>query len=260
MTFEEAAIMEPMGVAYDLFMTSDIKLNNDVLVLGCGPIGLMALQMAKTRRCKKIYAAEFSTATARCEMAKKFGADEIIYTDKVKLEDYEFEKGGVDRVLVTAPPKTIGSACNVCNTGGIVSFLGISYNEPTVTFDSNVVHLNKLQIRGSNAIPALYFPLCIDLVKAGIVDVKSLVSHTFELDNLPQPWSSIIRTRPRRSRPLWSRNNLRCPALTPPIFGGVFCAKTGRRFDGKSRRKASSSINNNKLYNFLRAFLRNIPF
>jgi len=108
-----------------------------------------------------------------------------IYTDKVKLEDYEFEKGGVDRVLVTAPPKTIGSACNVCNTGGIVSFLGISYNEPTVTFDSNVVHLNKLQIRGSNAIPALYFPLCIDLVKAGIVDVKSLVSHTFELDNLP---------------------------------------------------------------------------
>lgn len=186
MTFEEAAIMEPMGVAYDLFMTSDIKLNNDVLVLGCGPIGLMALQMAKAGGARKIYAAEFSTATARCEMAKKFGADEIIYTDKVKLEDYKFEKGGVDRVLVTAPPKTIGSACNVCNTGGIVAFLGISYNEPTVTFDSNVVHLNKLQIRGSNAIPALYFPLCIDLVKAGIVDVKSLVSHTFALEDLPE--------------------------------------------------------------------------
>ena len=77
-----------------------------VLVLGCGPIGLMALQMAKAGGARKIYAAEFSTATARCEMAKKFGADEIIYTDKVKLEDYKFEKGGVDRVLVTAPPKT----------------------------------------------------------------------------------------------------------------------------------------------------------
>ena len=49
-----------------------------------------------------------------------------------------------------------------------------------------MVHLNKLQIRGSNAIPALYFPLCIDLVKAGIVDVKSLVSHTFALENLPE--------------------------------------------------------------------------
>lgn len=186
MSFEEAAIMEPMGVAYDLFMTSDIKLNNDVLVLGCGPIGLMALQMAKAGGARKIYAAEFSTATARCELAKKFGADEIIYTDQVSITDYGFEKGGVDRVMVTAPPKTIGDACRVCNAGGIVSFLGISYNEPTVTFDSNVVHLNKLQIRGSNAIPALYFPLCIDMVKAGMVDVKSLVSHTFALEDLPQ--------------------------------------------------------------------------
>lgn len=195
MSFEEAAIMEPMGVAYDLVMTADIQLNNDVLILGCGPIGLMALQMAKASGARKIYAAEFSTATARCELAEKFGADEIIYTDQCKLEDFVFEKGGVDRVLVTAPPKTIGSACNVCNAGGIVAFLGISYNEPTVTFDSNVVHLNKLQIRGSNAIPALYFPMCIDMVKAGLVNVKSLISHTFSLEDLPNAMASYYQDK-----------------------------------------------------------------
>lgn len=186
LSFEEACIMEPLGVAYDLWKTADIELDNDVLVFGCGPIGLMALQMAKKTGARKIYAAELSTAAKRIELAKKFGADEIIYTDKTDIEKYAFEKGGVDRVLMTAPPKFIGTACNVMNAGGILAFLGISYNEPMVTFDSNKVHLDKLQIRGSNAIPALYFPIIIDLVKAGIVDVKSLISHRMHLDTLPE--------------------------------------------------------------------------
>lgn len=187
MSFEEACIMEPLGVAADLVLTADIKLGNDVLVLGLGPIGLMALKMARSSGARKIYAAEFSGSTARCELAKEYGADEIIYTDQTKLEDYPFAKGGVDRVLVTAPPKTIGSACNVTNVGGIVAFLGISYGpEAMVSFDSNVVHLRKLQIRGSNAIPALYFPRCIELIQAGLVDTSKLISHTFPLEETPQ--------------------------------------------------------------------------
>ena len=200
MSFEEACIMEPLGVAADLVLTADIKLNDDVLVLGLGPIGLMALKMAKSSGARKIYAAELSDNTARWELAKEYGADEIIFTDKTKLEDYPFEKGGVDRVLVTAPPKTIGSACNVTNVGGIVAFLGISYGpDAIVSFDSNVVHLRKLQIRGSNAIPALYFPRCIEMIKAGLVDTKKLISHVFPLEETPE---ALERYREDRSHAL----------------------------------------------------------
>ena len=184
LSFEEACVMEPLGVAIDLVTTADIRLNDDVLVLGVGPIGLMALKMAKASGARKIYAADVSDASARCAIAKQFGADEIIFTDKVKLEDYKFDRGGVDRVLVTAPPKTISSAVKVANVAGIVAFLGIDYSpEAIVSFDSNVVHLNKLQIRGSNAIPALYFPKGLDLLKSGIVDVKPLISHRFRLED-----------------------------------------------------------------------------
>ena len=195
-SFEEGSFIEPMGVALDLVTTADIKLNNDVLILGAGPIGLMALQMAKASGARKIYVAAFSTAEKKCDLALKFGADEIIYTDKINLEEYSFEKGGVDRVLVTAPPKTIGTAVKVTNVGGIVAFLGISYGpDAIVSFDSNVVHLKKLQIRGSNAIPALYFPKCLDLIKAGIVDVKPLISHTFKLDDLPKALVDFVNDK-----------------------------------------------------------------
>ena len=184
---EEACFLEPMGVAADLILTADIKLGNDVLLMGAGAIGLMALQMAKASGARKIYVAEHKKNKKKAELALQMGADEIIYTDEEDLLKFPFPRGGVDRVLVTTPPKTIDMATKACNVGGIVAFLGISYGPAAiVSFDSNVVHLNKLQIRGSNAIPALYFPHCIDLLKAGIVDVKPLISHRFRLENAPE--------------------------------------------------------------------------
>ena len=184
---EEACFTEPMGVAVDLILTADIKMGNDVAVMGCGAIGLMALQMAKASGARKIYAIERSHNRKKAELALQCGADQVIFSDQADLTAFPFPRGGVDRVLVTTPPKTIDAATRICNVGGIVAFLGISYGpDAIVSFDSNIVHLNKLQIRGSNAIPALYFPQCFDLMKAGMVDVKPLITHTFPLEQAPE--------------------------------------------------------------------------
>ncbi len=187
LSFAEACFIEPMGVAYDLVLTADIKLGNDVIVMGCGAIGLMAMQMAKASGARKVYAVEHVKNKKKAELALQYGADAVIYSDVEDLTQYPFPRGGVERVLVTTPPSTIDLATKLCTVGGIVSFLGISYGEgAVVSFHSNVVHGNKLQIRGSNAIPALYFPQCLDLVAAGMVDVKKLISHTFPLEEVPQ--------------------------------------------------------------------------
>lgn len=185
LSFEETCVVEPMGVALDLVKTADIKLNNDVLVIGLGPIGLMAARLAKAMGARKVYGSELSVAKARIELAKKWGVDEIISPDLQPVEEYKFERGGLDRVLVTAPPKTIPTAIKVSNVGGIIAFLGIDYGPGgNVTFDSNVFHVNKLQLRSSFASPALFFPECLDLIKAGVVNTKELITHTFTIDNL----------------------------------------------------------------------------
>lgn len=184
MSFVEGSMIEPMGVAYDLFKVASIELGDDVLVLGLGPIGLMALQMAKRAGARKIYAADLSNCGHRAELAKQFGADEIIFTDKVDIRNYEFARGGVDKVLLTAPPKLIEDATYCMNLGGVIAFLGIAYGPAaTVSFDSNLVHHKKIHIRASDAVPALYFPACIDLVESGMIDLKSLVSTTFMLED-----------------------------------------------------------------------------
>ena len=193
LSFEEACILEPMGVAADLILTADIHLNDDVLLLGAGPIGLMAMQMAKKSGARHIYVAQHSGSKARVDLACKFGADDVIFTDKENLEKYPFPRGGVDKVLVTSPPSTIDLATRVTNPGGKVAFLGIGYGDRAkATFDSNIVHLRKISIIGSNAIPALYFPRCIDLLEAGMVDVKSLISHRFKLEDLPTAMAQYL--------------------------------------------------------------------
>lgn len=183
--FEETSLVEPLGVALDLAKTTDIPLMSDVLVIGLGPIGLMAARIAKTRGARKVYGAELSSCTARIEIAKKWGIDEILFPDRQKIEEYPFERGGVDRVMVTAPPSTIASALSVCRVGGIVGFLGIDYGAGgMITLDSNVIHFNKLQLRASHASPALYFPECLDLIRSGTVKTKELITHRFQLDEI----------------------------------------------------------------------------
>jgi threonine dehydrogenase-like Zn-dependent dehydrogenase len=118
-------------------------------------------------------------------LAKKWGIDEIILSDKQRIEDYPFEKGGVDRVLVTAPPRMIPVALSVCNVGAYVAFLGIDYTaEGLVTIDSTLIHNNTLQVRASNASPALFFPECIDIIKCGMISTKDLISHRFALEDI----------------------------------------------------------------------------
>ncbi len=187
MSFIEGSMIEPLGVAMDLLKTAEVALNDDVLIFGLGPIGLMALQLAKASGARKIYAADVSAAKTRARLAKKFGADEIIFTDQADIGTYEFDRGGVDKVLLTAPPALIGPAAHTLNMGGILSFIGIAYGPAAmVSFDSNLVHHKKIQIRASDAVPALYFPMCIDLVESGKIDLISLVSKTFTLDAAPR--------------------------------------------------------------------------
>lgn len=183
--FEETCLIEPMGVAVDLVKTADIRLNNDVLVIGLGPIGLMAAKLAKSMGARKVYGSELSVASARIGLARKWGVDEIICPDLQELGDFRFEKGGVDRVLVTAPPTTIPDAIRVSAVGGVIAFLGIEYGPGRhITFDSHMFHVMKLQLRSSFASPALYFPECIDLIKAGIVNTRDLITHRFAMDDI----------------------------------------------------------------------------
>jgi L-iditol 2-dehydrogenase len=185
LSFVHGAIIEPLGVALDVTGVADIPLNSAVCVMGPGPIGLMAVRVAKLYGAKKVILVGNSHSKARLAAGKKLGADEVVHADKVDIGEY-FAKHypkGVERVIVTSPPKTILDAIKIVAFGGVIAFIGIDFGgEEVVTLNINQIHFKRLQLRASHAIPNTFFPIGIDLLKRKVIDPDVVISHTFPLD------------------------------------------------------------------------------
>lgn len=193
---EVACLQEPLGVAIDLVRLADITPTSNVLLLGAGPIGLMALALVRRHGARRVFVSEFARAQARCEVAQKFGADRVIDPSVTPLDKVDFG-GPIDRILVTTPPPTLKDAFTVACKGGIVAFIGIAYGENAFCrFDANAFHFKKLQLRASFASPALFGPLAVQKLREGVVDGNALVSHRFPLAELSRALDTA-RTDPR---------------------------------------------------------------
>jgi len=179
-------VQEPLGVAIDMVRLADLETTSNVLILGQGPIGLMALQLARHAGVRRAFVSDFKWRTGRVKVATAFGADDYIDPKETPLTDYDF-KCKIDRIMVTAPPVTLPTAFEVAAKGAIVSFIGIGHGEAgTIKFDADAFHFKKLQLRASFASPALYGPKAMQFLMEGVVDGEALVSHTFPLDSLPK--------------------------------------------------------------------------
>jgi threonine dehydrogenase-like Zn-dependent dehydrogenase len=181
---EEACMAEPLGVALDMLRLADIEIGSHVVVSGLGPIGLMALRLAKLSGAARVYGCELSSSAARIAKACEFGADEIILVDQQPLATYPFVQPP-DRFLISSPPRSLVPFFDVAAKGAIFSFIGIEYGEgATVCFDLNEFHFKKLQLRASFASPALYTPAALELITRLREDFRSLITHTFPLSEI----------------------------------------------------------------------------
>lgn len=183
--FEEAALAEPLGVAMDLFYTTGIELNDDVAVYGLGPIGLMTIALAKAAGARNIYAIQRNNKSqARIALAKKLGATDIILTSETDITKYPFPRGGVNKIMITAAPAVIPDAMKLALYGGIIGFLGIDLQHGDITFNANDFHFKKLQLRASYAVPALWFPRALELLKSKVVDPADFITQRFPLEDI----------------------------------------------------------------------------
>ena len=129
--YVSACLTEPLAVSLTSVINADIPLGGSVLVLGPGPLGLMAAQLAKLRGAGFVaitgLAADNPREKARLAAAPEFGCDMVIEIGKQDVEEEikrRFPKG-VDRVIVSAPPKSLPDALKVIRYGGLITFFGI---------------------------------------------------------------------------------------------------------------------------------------
>jgi L-iditol 2-dehydrogenase len=178
MPLELAACVDPLSIALYTVRRSRLQPGKDVLVLGTGPQGLMAILCAKALGAGRIIAAGSGERLAKAE---ELGAIPIDYRNSDVVESVlELTSGrGVPAVLECAGTgAALRQACLAAAKGGVVSVIGIPHSEPTLPIKRLV--LDEVELVGNRANPNTAAPT-IEMLENGRIDLTPLLTHRFPL-------------------------------------------------------------------------------
>ena len=180
-------------------LNAQIPLGGSVLVLGNGPLGLMAARLARLRGAGFVgitgLAADNPRERARFAAAARFGCDLALRVGQGRSGSEVKARfpAGVDRVIVSSPPESLYDALQVIRFGGIVSFFGLHFGgKNTITVDVNDLIFRKIRLIPTFAEPAINFPVAIRLLRDGLVDASALVTHTFGFGEAAETLRGIV--------------------------------------------------------------------
>jgi threonine 3-dehydrogenase len=136
---EVAALQEPLGNAVHAAFVEEIA-GQTVAVLGCGPIGLMAIAVANMAGARRIFATDINPE--RLSMASLMGADIVLAaTDDVvgRLRD-ETDGNGVDVVLeMSGAEPALHQGLAALTNGGRISLLGTHAKPATIDLSPEII-------------------------------------------------------------------------------------------------------------------------
>jgi L-iditol 2-dehydrogenase len=177
----EGAMLEPLGVALHALDLGHVLPGMSVGVFGCGPIGLMLVQLARAAGATQIITTD--RLSYRLDAAKAFGATHVILAAGGQENEEVFaaiDRGGVDVAFEAAGDNdAVETAIRATRPGRQVILIGIPDDDRT-EFPASVARRKGLTIKIVRRMKNTY-PRAIQLVQRGVVDVRSLVTHRFPL-------------------------------------------------------------------------------
>lgn len=197
--YTAASLTEPLAVSLTAVLNAEIPLGGSVVILGDGPLGIMAASLAKLRGAGFVaitgLVADNERELSRFAAAQVSGCDLCIEVGRQSVEDEILSKypNGVDRVIVTSPPQSMYDAFKIIRFGGIITFLGLHFGgKNVIDLDVNDMIFRKITLRPTFAEPAINFPISNRLLKEGLVDAETLVTHTFGFDQAKEIMTAIV--------------------------------------------------------------------
>jgi threonine dehydrogenase-like Zn-dependent dehydrogenase len=161
-----------------------IKEGDVVLVMGCGPVGLFAIQAARAFKPSKIFAVD--SVDQRLEMAQSFGAIPINLQQQhvvVTLQDAT-EGAGADVALeCVGGPQPLMTAIEAVRPGGRVAVIGVSsIEEFTINLGMTFLRAVDIKFCGTCDVPGIW-DRTLDLVADGTLDPEAIISHRMKLED-----------------------------------------------------------------------------
>lgn len=184
LSFHRAAMVEALSIAVHAVARTQIRLNDDALVVGAGMIGLLTLQALRAAGCGRIFVTDL--VPARLELARQLGADETFQADLVEVPQAILERThgrGVDVAIeAVGLTPTVQTAVASLRKGGQLTLVGNFSSK--VELPLQAVVTRELTLNGSCASCGEY-PACLDLLAREAIRVDLLISAVAPLEEGP---------------------------------------------------------------------------
>lgn len=194
MPWELASIQEPLGNAVQTVLAGPGVAARDVLVTGCGPIGLMSIAVARAAGASQILATDLNRF--RLDLASRMGADRVIDVSKedpVEIVMQSTKGKGVDVLLeISGSPSAIHQGLAALREGGHASLLGLPAQP--VEFDlSREIVMRGIVVYGISGrrMWETWYQVSA-LLSSGRIDLRPLFTHRFALDRYQEAFEAMI--------------------------------------------------------------------
>ncbi len=178
LTEGEAAMAEPLAVVLHAASQAGDLLGKRVLVTGCGPIGLLAVLVARAAGAAQIVATDITDYTTG--VARQIGADTAhnVADDPSALDTYNAGKGHFDVLFeCTGVASVVASTIPALRPGATMVQLGLGGD---MTLPVQAMTAKELIFKGSFRFHAEFFS-AVDLMRNERLNVKPLITHTLPL-------------------------------------------------------------------------------
>lgn len=174
----EAAMAEPLSVVLHAASRAGDLMGRRVLVTGCGPIGMLAVLVARAAGAVEIVATDISDFTLA--KAREIGADAAlnVASDANALDKFAIGKGHFDVLFeCSGVAAALASAVPVLRPGAVMMQLGLGGD---MTLPVQSMTAKELQLRGSFRFHAEFFT-AVGMMRSGRLDVTPLITQTMPL-------------------------------------------------------------------------------
>lgn len=176
---DAAALMEPLSVGIAAARKAGITAGSRVLVAGAGPIGVIAVQVARAFGATEIFVSDLDEA--RRQQALEFGATGVIDPRETDIAELNLR---VDAFIdASGATPAVLSGLRSVRPGGVVVLVGMGADD--IALPIPVIQNNELVITGVFRY-ANTWPTAIELVRTGRVDLDRMVTGRYGLDQVEE--------------------------------------------------------------------------
>jgi L-iditol 2-dehydrogenase len=196
-SYEEAAIAEPLACVLHGVEEAHMRLGDTVVVIGAGPIGLLHLLVAKKMGTEKVIMIDL--VDERLSFAKDLGADQIINGGRESVVDSvkQLTGGHGADVVVEAigSPVTWEQALRLARKGGTVLEFGGSPPGTHIQVDTEMLHYGELTVVGTFHATPLHFRKALNLIASRTIDVRPLVTRKMRLEQIKEAFGILSTSK-----------------------------------------------------------------